>query len=79
MKIKIETETFFNGQKWREIPYVNGQRHGIEIYWHFDGLLGFVTKWNQDQKVWEMNFSSQEQIPEDVEVELFFHEIPEFT
>ena len=79
MKIKIETETFFNGQKWCETPYVNGQRHGLEIWWYPDGSFFFVTKWHQDQKVWEMNFSSQEQIFENAELELFFHETPEFT
>ena len=101
MKIKIETETFFNGQKWREIPYVNGQRHGLAIWWHengqkkleipyvngqahglvtwwfSDGSLRYVEKMHQDQKVWGIYFIYQEQIPEDAEVELFFHETPE--
>ena len=66
-----------NGQKRCEIPYVNGQKHGLAIWWHLYGSLGFVRKWHQSQEVWRIQFPSQEQISEDVELELFFHETPE--
>ena len=126
-EIKVETDTWLNGQKQHETPYVNGQRHGLATWWHDNGqklseipyvngqmhglaiwlypngqkmyetpytngqihglctgwlsdsVLRYVQKWHQDQKVWEMNLYSKEQISEDAEVELFFHETPELT
>ena len=74
----IATGWYSSGQKWREIPHINGQLHGLETLWHSDGSLSTVQKWNQDQKVWEISFSSKGEIPEDAEVELFFHETSEF-
>ena len=101
MKTEIEIDTWTNGKKRREIPYVNGQRHGLATLWYLngqknletpyvngqkrgldtgwfsDGSLGYVEKWHQDQKVWSMNFPFKGEIPENAEVELFFHETPE--
>ena len=68
-----------NGHKRCEIPYVNGQVHGVVTWRHSNGSLKYFEKWHQGQWAWEMSFSSQEQIPEDAEVELFFHETPKFT
>ena len=65
-----------NGQKRYEIPYINGQRHGLITEWFSDGLLRYVEKMHQNQMVWRILFPSQEQILENAEVELFFHEIP---
>ena len=97
MKTKIETDTYPNGQKWYEIPhvngkryglatwwyengqkiaettYVNGQQHGLVTWWHPNGSLSWIQKWHQDQKVWEINFSSKGEISENAEVELFFY------
>ena len=73
----IETYWYPNGQKSHEIPYVNGQVHGLYTEWFSDGSLRYVEKMHQDQLVWEINLYSKEQIPEDAEVELFFHETPE--
>ena len=90
MKPEFKPVTYPNGQKRYETPYVNGQINGFAIWWHIngqrhglvagwfsDGSLSWIRKWHQDQRVWGMNFTSQEQIPEDAEVELFFHETPE--
>ena len=73
----IETWWYSHGQKWHEIPYVNGQLHGFETWWFSGGSLSTARKRHQDQLVWEINLYSKEQIPEDAEVELFFHETPE--
>ena len=73
----LEAWWYSNGKKRREIPYVNGQLHGLETWWFSDGSLYFVTKRHQGQLVWEISFSSKGEIPEDAEVELFFHETPE--
>ena len=102
MKTEIKTGTWLNGQKWHEIPYVNGKRHGLAIWWHDNGnkwqimpytkgqIHGLVTvqhlcgsllwirKFHQNQWVWEMRFPSKKQIPENAEVELFFHKTSEF-
>ena len=42
MKTKVETVTYPNGQNICEIPYVNGQRHGLETWWHPNG-----KKWHE--------------------------------
>ena len=73
----LETWWYESGQKWSETPYVNGQEHGLVIGWNINGSLRYVEKMHQDQLVWEINFPSQEQISENAEVELFFHETPE--
>ena len=73
----IEIYWYSDGQKMYEIPCVNGQVHGVVTWRHSDGSLSNVQKWNQGQKVWKMNLYSKEQIFEDAEVELFFHETPE--
>ena len=65
-----------NGQKWHETPYTNGQKHGLITSWHFNGSLSWIRKWHQDQLVWDISFTSQEQIFENAELELFFHEPP---
>ena len=70
----LEAWWYDNGQKWSEIPYTNGQAHGLMIWWRSNGYLRFIEKRHQGQKVWEISFPFQEQIPEDAEVELFFHE-----
>ena len=39
-EIRVETDTYPNGQKWHEIPYVNGQEHGLATWWHDNGQKG---------------------------------------
>ena len=66
-----------NGNKWQIMPYTKGQIHGLVTVQHLCGSLSWIQKWHQNQWVWEMHFPSKKQIPEDVEVELFFHATPE--
>ena len=37
MKSEIKVETYPNGQNICEIPYVNGQRHGLATWWYENG------------------------------------------
>ena len=38
-EVKLEREYHPNGQLHLEIPWVNGQKHGIEKQWHKNGQL----------------------------------------
>jgi antitoxin component YwqK of YwqJK toxin-antitoxin module len=56
-----------NGQLHWEIPYVNGQRHGISRWWKRDGKLWSIAKWHRDQRVIELRF---DHVPGDAKMEL---------
>ena len=49
MKPEIKTSTWLNGQKMHETPYVNGQRHGLEIWWHLNGQKRHETPYVNGQ------------------------------
>ena len=48
-EIKVETDTYPNGQKWHETPYVNGQVHGIATGWYSNGQKGYETPYINGQ------------------------------
>ena len=68
MKTKVETYTYPNGQKSRETPYVNGQRHGISIGWNENGQKMHEIPYVNGQKYglaiwWYENGKKKREIP----------------
>jgi len=63
-KVNWEVDYWPNGQKYYEIPHVNGERHGIETWWHENGHKdlerpwvngqrhGVETRWHEDGSLW---------------------------
>ena len=62
-KVEWEMTFWFNGQKQCEIPWMNGQLHGIETCWNENGSLRYIEKWNQGQVVVGFEFKISE-VPE---------------
>ena len=58
--LEWEMTFWFNGQKQCEIPWMNGQLHGIETCWNENGSLQFVGKWNQGQLVVSFDFEASD-------------------
>ena len=49
-----------NGQLWWEVPYVNGEQHGVEKHWYGDGQLACETPYVNGEihgmrKMWYSN------------------------
>jgi len=42
-KDRIETSYWLNGKKASEIPYVNGKRYGLAIWWYENGNKRWET------------------------------------
>ena len=68
MKTKVATDIWPNGQKRYEIPYVNGKRHGLDIWWHINGKkwheIPYVNGKRHDLEVeWYPNEQKQRETP----------------
>ena len=46
---KVVKEYYPNGQIKYEIPYHQGQRHGIRKWWHENGQIWYETTYHQGQ------------------------------
>ena len=49
-KVEWIVDYWSNGQKFYEIPWVNGQRHGIETWWREDGNKELERPWVNGQR-----------------------------
>jgi antitoxin component YwqK of YwqJK toxin-antitoxin module len=65
-EVKWKRAHYENGQLHWEIPYVNGQKHGIGRGWHSNGQLGYEISyvngqihgiarcWKENGKLWSI-------------------------
>ena len=58
----VEVEYYKNGNKIREIPYLNGERRGLARWWYDNGFIANFEFWHKDILVFELKFEENEKI-----------------